>query len=48
LAGLRVNPTIELDGQTVFEAVEIHNPVPDVTLATKFRAQLPAPQQVPR
>jgi hypothetical protein len=34
-----VNPTINLDGQSVFEAVEIDDPVLDAALAAKFRAQ---------
>jgi len=42
-----MNTAIKLDRQSMFEAVEIDNPVFDAALAAKFRAQPSAAQQVP-
>ena len=42
-----MNTPIKLDRQSMFEAVEIDNPVFDAALAAKFRAQPSAAQQIP-
>ena len=47
LGGLRVNPSVQFDRQSVFEAVEINDPVLETTLAAKLGAQLSAPQEIP-
>jgi len=47
LTWLRVNATIKLDGQAMFEAVEIDDPVLNAAWAAKFRAQPPTPKQMP-
>jgi hypothetical protein len=46
LTWLRVNATIKLNGQAMFEAVEIDDAVLDAALAAKFRAQPPIPQEM--
>ena len=42
-----MNTAIKLDRQSMFEAVEIDNPVFDAALAAKLRAQPSAVQQIP-
>jgi hypothetical protein len=42
-----MNTAIKLDRQSMFEAVEIDNPVFDAALAAKFRAQPSAARQIP-
>jgi hypothetical protein len=42
-----VNAAVKLDGQAMFEAVELDHPVLDAALAAKLRAQPPVPHQVP-
>jgi hypothetical protein len=41
----RVNAAVEFKGHTIFEAVEIDDPVLNAVLAPEFRAQPPAPQR---
>ena len=48
LAGLRVNPTVKLDRQSSFKAVEVNNPLFQAALAAEFCAQLSVAQQMPR
>jgi hypothetical protein len=48
LAGLRVNPAVKFDRQSMFEAVEIDNPVLEAALAAELCSQLAAPQETPR
>jgi hypothetical protein len=43
-----VGTAIKLDRQSMFEAVEISNPVFDAAWAAKFRAQPWVAQQIPR
>jgi hypothetical protein len=43
-----VHTAIKLDRQSMFEAVEIDNPVFDAAWAAKFRAQPSVTQQIPR
>jgi hypothetical protein len=47
LTWLPVNATIELDGQAMFEAVEIDDPVLDAARVARFRAQPLIPKQMP-
>jgi hypothetical protein len=47
LTWLRVNATIKLNGQAMFEAVEIDDPVLDAALAAKFRPQPLIPKEMP-
>jgi hypothetical protein len=48
LAGLRVHPSVKFDGQSMFEAVEIDDPVLKAALAAELRTQLSAAQETPR
>jgi hypothetical protein len=47
LVRLRVNTAVKLDGQSMFEAVEIQDPTVNPELTAKFRTQPPAAPQAP-
>ncbi len=48
LVDLRVNAAIKLNGQSVFEAVEIQDTILNAKLTAKLRTQPTIPQEPPR